>query len=76
MNGIVVARVAAGALVGALLGLAFFLLLRLNVRLYASRKWPLAIVAHLARWSFSWRPPSSLSRGRARRPCSPLRWDC
>lgn len=51
MNAIVMARVAAWALVGALLGTSFFAMLGLNVRLYGTRRWPLAILVHFARWS-------------------------
>ena len=51
MNGMVVARLAAWILLGALLGAGFFALLRLNVRLYGTRRWPLAILVHLVRWS-------------------------
>jgi F1F0 ATPase subunit 2 len=51
MTGIVVGRIAACLLVGIVLGTGFFAMLRLNVRLYGSRRWPLAILVHLARWS-------------------------
>lgn len=51
MIGIVVGRMAAWILVGVLLGMGFFVMLRLNVRLYGSRRWPLAILVHVTRWS-------------------------
>jgi F1F0 ATPase subunit 2 len=51
MNGVFLARVAGWLLLGALLGAGFFSMLRLNVGLYGSRRWPLAIFVHLARWA-------------------------
>ncbi len=51
MTGLAAARIAAWLLVGVLLGAGFFAMLRLNVRLYGSRRWPPAILVHLTRWS-------------------------
>ena len=50
MNGALLARIAASLIVGLALGGGFFSLLGLNVRLYGSRRWPLAMLLHLARW--------------------------
>lgn len=36
---------------GMVMGGAFFALLRLTVRLYASRRWPLGIALHFGRWA-------------------------
>ena len=36
---------------GLAIGGAFFSLLRLNVRLYTSRRWPVGIALHFARWA-------------------------
>ena len=44
-------RVGGAVLAGVVLGAGFFSLLGLNVRLYGSRRWPLAMVLHLARWA-------------------------
>ena len=51
MTGIVAGRIAVWLVVGVLLGTGFFAMLRLNVRLYGTRRWPLAILVHFARWS-------------------------
>jgi len=52
MNGPLIVRVALSVAAGLALGTGFFSLLRMNVRLYGGRRWPLAIVLHLARWAF------------------------
>ncbi len=52
MNGFLLARIAASIGAGVALGTGFFALLGLNVRLYGTRKWPAAMVLHLARWAF------------------------
>lgn len=52
MIGSLIARVAVSLVAGAVLGAGFFSLLGVNVRLYGSRRWPLAMVLHLARWAF------------------------
>ena len=44
-------RIAISTLGGLVVGGAFFALLRLNVRLYASRLWPLGIALHFGRWA-------------------------
>lgn len=51
MTGALVARIAVSVVAGLVLGAAFFSLLGLNVRLYGSRRWPVAMVLHLARWA-------------------------
>ncbi len=51
MSASVVIRLVVSTLGGLLVGGAFFALLRLNVRLYTSRRWPVGIGLHLARWA-------------------------
>ena len=48
---LVAARLALAGAAGLALGGGFFALLRVNVRLYASRRWPLGIALHLGRWA-------------------------
>jgi hypothetical protein len=50
MNAALVARIALSIAAGLVLGGGFFSLLGLNVRLYGSRRWPVAMGLHLARW--------------------------
>jgi F1F0 ATPase subunit 2 len=51
MSAALVARSAVSMLAGLALGLGFFALLGLNVRLYGARRWPTAVVLHLGRWA-------------------------
>ena len=51
MSAALVARVAISVFAGLTLGAGFFALLHANVRLYGSRRWPLALILHLARWA-------------------------
>jgi F1F0 ATPase subunit 2 len=46
------ARIAVAVVAGLALGAGFFSLLGLNVRLYGGRRWPVAMILHLARWAF------------------------
>ena len=51
MSEAVVVRITVSVVAGLVLGAGFFSLLGLNVRLYGSRRWPVAMVLHLARWA-------------------------
>jgi hypothetical protein len=51
MTGSFVVRIAFSVVAGLTLGAGFFSLLHLNLRLYGARRWPLAMVLHLARWA-------------------------
>jgi F1F0 ATPase subunit 2 len=44
-------RIVVSVVAGLALGTAFFSSLELTVRLYGSRRWPVAIVLHLVRWA-------------------------
>jgi hypothetical protein len=46
-----VLRIVLSTLGGLAVGGAFFALLRLNVRFYTSRHWPLGIALHFGRWT-------------------------
>jgi len=46
-----VLRILISTLGGLAIGGAFFALLRLNVRFYTSRHWPLGIALHFGRWA-------------------------
>lgn len=51
MNGPLISRIVLWIAAGAALGAGFFALLGLNARLYGGRRWPAALVLHLARWA-------------------------
>ena len=51
MTASVVLRIVISTLGGLAIGGAFFALLRLNICLYTSRRWPLGIALHFGRWA-------------------------
>lgn len=51
MSASVVMRLVVATVGGVLVGGGFFALLRLNVRLYTSRRWPVGVGLHFARWA-------------------------
>ena len=51
MTASVVLRIVISTLGGLAIGGAFFALLRLNVRLYTSRRWPIGVALHFGRWA-------------------------
>ncbi len=51
MTAFLVMRIVIATLSGVAIGGAFFALLRLNVRFYTSRHWPLGVALHFGRWA-------------------------